>query len=163
MLVFKKDIRKFSEEDIKNVLCQIGTKINDAYINYLLSNKINRLIFYSIGDKPDIHNCPCGLIYNVEKSDNCVNIYILFIATAYKFRKVGYASLFIKEFITFIKEKYNKSGDTNIKIILDSIMEAVTFYEQIGFKWVITGDYDRKLKITKDSNVEHFIMIYDVI
>jgi hypothetical protein len=159
MLIFKKNIRKFTEEQIISVLSKIGSTISDNYINSIVSNKKNRIIFYSIGVEPDIYNCPCGLIYNVEKKNNVVNIYIMFIATAYKLRKVGYASLFIKEFTSYIKEKY-KNDNNNVKIILDSIIDAVTFYEYIGFKWVTTDEYNKTLKIEDDN--EHFIMIYEV-
>jgi len=161
MLIFKKNIRRFTEEQITSVLCQIGSKINDNYINNVVTNKKNRVVFYSIGDNPpNIYNCPCGLVYNVEKKKNDTNIYILFIATAYKLRKVGYASLFIKEFTSFIKEKY-KNEINNVRIVLDSVIDAVTFYEHIGFKWVTTEQYNKRLEI--DDDKEHFIMVYEVV
>jgi hypothetical protein len=52
---------------------------------------------------------------------------------------------------------YNK-----INIVLDSVMEAVTFYEHMGFKWVITDKYNEIFNIKKDSDYEHFIMIYEL-
>ena len=162
MLLFEKDFCEFTEDEVHKLLCNMGSIINEDYINDVLSEKENHIVFYSIDDTNDIYNCPSSLIYNVERNKNTINVYILFIATAYRFRKVGYASLFIKEFIMFIKEKYYKNKKTKVQIILDSIVEAVTFYEHYGFNWVITDEYNKKFKIPEDSDIEHFIMIYDV-
>jgi predicted GNAT family N-acyltransferase len=162
MLLFKKDICDFLEEEINELLCNMGSRINDNYIYDIASDKENHIVFYSIDNTNDIYNCPSSLIYTVERNKNSINVYILFIATSYRFRKVGYASLFIKEFIMFIKEKYYKNKKTKVKIVLDSILEAVTFYEHYGFKWVVTDEYNDKFKIPEDTDLEHFIMIYEV-
>lgn len=165
MLLFEKDICGFSEEEIIHVLCNMGSKINDNYIYDILSDKETRIIFYSIGGTPDIYNCPSSLIYKVEKTSDNINVYILFIATAYRFRKVGYASMFMKEFIAFINGKYNKKYQNKkqcVKIILDSIQDAVTFYEHIGFKWIITNEYNEEFKIAEDFAAQHFIMVHEL-
>lgn len=170
MLLFEKDISGFLEEEVIDVLCNLGSKINDNYIYEIASDKENQIVFYSIDNMIDIYNCPSGIIYKIEKTISKkdafekieINVYILFIATAYRFRKVGYATLFIKEFIEFIKKKYNNPRYSSVKIILDSIIDAVTFYEYIGFKWITTNEYNKQFKIEEDSNVEHFIMIYEL-
>jgi hypothetical protein len=93
----------------------------------------------------------------------------MFIATKYKFRNLGYASIFIEEFINFIKNefinnKYNNGTNYNkVNIVLDSLTEAVTFYEHIGFKLTKTDKYNEIFHITKDIKYEHFIMVYELL
>jgi predicted GNAT family N-acyltransferase len=84
----------------------------------------------------------------------------MFIATKYKYRSAGYASIFIREFIDYIKTKYTGKFD-NIAIILDSVQPAVTFYEHFGFKWTTTEKkYDEVFHIDEKNANEHFIMVY---
>ena len=175
MLVFEKDI-KVSLDELYEFMCDFSTKISDYYIYNLFCQTKNIIVLYSFDNnsKPDINNCPCGLIYHVDCIGDEMNINIMFIATKYKFRNLGYASIFIKEFINFIKNKYvtesNNSSESNnntkynkINIVLDSIMEAVTFYEHFGFKWVRTDKYNEIFNITDNSNYEHFIMVYQLL
>jgi predicted GNAT family N-acyltransferase len=84
----------------------------------------------------------------------------MFIATKYKYRKTGYASLFINEFIDSIKAKYLGKFE-NIYVILDSIETAVTYYEHFGFKWTTNErKYDSIFHIDETNVNEHFIMVY---
>ena len=164
MLIFEKDLpKKLDYLELWYILCNMGKSINKFYVYELFTNAKNHLVLYSIDNtKVDIKNCPCGLIYTIVKNENEneINIYIMFIATEYRYRKVGYASIFINEFITFIKEKYGKKFK-NISIILDSIETAVTFYEQFGFKWTTTEDKHNSIFNIDETNVnEHFIMVY---
>jgi hypothetical protein len=167
MLLFEKDFYYFEPEEIISILWKMGSKISNDYICDLITNEDNYIIFYSIDNIDNINivnirNCPSALIYKTEQKGDTINVYISFIATSYRFRKVGYASLFIKEFMTFIKETFHKNEIKEIKIILDSIMDAVSFYEHIGFKWVNTNDYNEHLHIPENSDSEHFIMIYEM-
>jgi len=172
MLIFEKNI-KASLEELYHFMSDFSSKINDDYIYDLFCKAKNQIVLYSFDNsEPDINNCPCGLIYHDDCIGDEMNIYIMFIATKYKFRQVGYASIFIEEFINFIKNKYvtesnNTEFDntkyTKINIVLDSIMEAVTFYEYIGFKWVRTDKYNKIFNITDNSNYDHFIMVYQLI
>jgi ribosomal protein S18 acetylase RimI-like enzyme len=164
MLLFDQDIynnKNINYYDIYVELCKMGKNINNEYIYEALLDNKNKLILYTIdSDKAsfDIANCPCGLIYKVHKINQEIYIYILFIATGYKYRNMGYASLFMKEFISYIKEKY---VDYKMSIILDSLIESVTFYEHLGFKWVYDGhEYYEYLNISLDDDIEHFIMVY---
>ena len=164
MLLFDQDIynnKNINYYDIYVELCKMGKNINNEYIYEALLDNKNKLILYTIdSDKAsfDIANCPCGLIYKVHKVNQKIYIYISFIATGYKYRNMGYASLFMKEFISYIKEKY---VDYKMSIILDSLIESVTFYEHLGFKWVYDGhEYYEYLNISLDDDVEHFIMVY---
>jgi predicted GNAT family N-acyltransferase len=122
----------------------------------------NRIVLYSIDNSTNnIENCPCGLIYKVEKKEDELTVYILYIATHYKCRKTGYASIFINEFIDFIKKRYSRKNK-NISIVLDALETAVTFYEHFGFKWTTTEKkYDEIFHVEETKHeIEHFIMVY---
>jgi GNAT superfamily N-acetyltransferase len=180
MLVFEKDINVPLEE-LYDFMSDFTTKISDYYIYNLFCQTKNKIVLYSFDNSSseiDIKNCPCGLIYHVDYVGDEINIYIMFIATKYKFRNLGYASIFIEEFINFIKNEFtnNKSNnETNysneinynkinkVNIVLDSLTEAVTFYEHIGFKLTKTDKYNKKFHITKDIKYEHFIMVYELL
>jgi len=170
MLIFEKDI-KVPLDELYDFMSDFSSKINDDYIYDLFCKAKNEIVLYSFDNnsEPDINNCPCGLIYHVDCIGDEMNINIMFIATKYKFRNLGYASIFIEEFINFIKNKYvtetnNSCKYNKINIVLDSIMEAVTFYEHIGFKWVRTDKYNEIFNIFEDnSDYEHFIMVYQLL
>jgi hypothetical protein len=169
MLVFEKDI-KIPSSELCKFMCNFSNKINDKYIYGLLCKSKNNIVLYSFdnsGSEIDINNCPCSLIYYVDYNNDEINICIMFIATKYQVRNSGYASIFIEEFINFIKNKFINSNSkyNKINIVLDSIMEAVTFYEYIGFKWVTTDKYNKIFNITEDSEsgYEHFIMVYQLL
>jgi len=169
MLIFEKDI-KVPLDELYYFMSDFSSKINDDYIYDLFCKAKNEIVLYSFDNnsEPDINNCPCGLIYHVDCIGDEMNINIMFIATKYKFRNLGYASIFIEEFINFIKTKYvtesnNSSKYNKINIVLDSIMEAVTFYEHIGFKWDRTDKYNEIFNITDNSDYEHFIMVYELL
>jgi GNAT superfamily N-acetyltransferase len=162
MIIFESDIVKKGIDCFKlfSIFCAMAKEINDYYI-YELFAADNKIVLYTIDNSLiAIENCPCGLIYKVEKKEDEINIYIMYIATKYKYRKTGYASIFINEFIDFIKTKYVGKGK-NISIILDSIETAVTFYEHFGFKWMTTEKkYDAVFHIDETNMNEHFIMVY---
>jgi hypothetical protein len=168
MLIFEKDI-KVSLDEMYKLMCDFSSKISDNYIYNLFCQSKNKIILYSFDNSIiDIYNCPCGLIYNIGYKDDEMNIYIMFISTKYKFRQAGYARIFIEEFINFIYNKYvtdpnNHTKYNKINIVLDSLIEAVTFYEYIGFKWVRTDRYNEIFAITKDCDYEHFIMVYQLL
>jgi GNAT superfamily N-acetyltransferase len=170
MLLLEKDINVPLEE-LYDFMCSFSSKINDKYIYSLFCQTKNKIVLYSFdnsGSKIDIKNCPCGLIYYIDYKNDEMNIYIMFIATKHKFRNLGYASIFIEEFINFIKEEYvikydNHTKYNKINIVLDSIIEAVTFYEHFGFKWVRTDRYNEIFDITEDCDYEHFIMVYELL
>lgn len=157
MLVFEKDLQNIPLDIVTNM----ASNINPNYINCLLEQN-NNLVFYSFDTNIDILNCPCCLIYKIDTHyKNTCNVFILFLATSYKYRKVGYASIFMREFIDYVKNKYIYK---NVNIILDSVISSVTFYEYIGYKWVTknTKKYFKDLNISKYDKNEHFIMIYKV-
>ena len=162
MLIFEIEIEKNGIDCFKlfDIFSNMAREINEYYIYHLFKEN-NKIVLYTIESSlVDIENCPCGLIYNVEKKKDEINIYIMYIATKYKYRKTGYASIFINEFIDFIKTKY-MGKSKNITIILDSIERAVTFYEHFGFKWTTTEKkYNEVFHIDETNVNEHFIMVY---
>lgn len=166
MLFFEKDLPKGLDYlKLWYTFCNMGKAISPYYVYDLFSDRHNKVVLYGIDHTlTDVENCPCGLIYRIHKNvtENELHVYIMFIATEYKCRKTGYASLLINEFIDFIKEKYC-SKYTNISIILDSIEPAVTFYEHFGFKWTVTETkYNDMFHIDDTNNDEHFVMVYRV-
>ena len=163
MLVFETDVvaKGIDCFQLFDIFCTMGKRAINEYYIYELFAGDNKIVLYSIDNtNVDLENCPCGLIYKIEKKDGELNIYIMFISTIYKYRKTGYASLFINEFIDFIKKKYLGKFE-NIYIILDSIETAVTYYEYFGFKWTTTEKkYDNIFHIDETNVNEHFIMVY---
>ena len=165
MLIFDKDLNgKYDWMDIYELLCSFSYKICKYYIYHLLTDVSNKIILYGIDnlDNFDLENCPCGLVYNHNKvTDTEINVCIMMISTKYKCRKYGYASAFINEFIAFIKNKFKKFKTINI--LLDSLETSVTFYEHIGFKWIITNEDINNLFSIQDKNKDnHFIMKYTI-
>lgn len=164
MLILDTDLNnKYDWMHIYELLCNFSNKISKNYIYHLLVNKSNKIILYSINslENFDLENCPCGLIYNYNKvTDTEINVCIMMISTKYKCRKYGYASTFINEFITFIKTRL--AHFKIINILLDSLEPVVTFYEHIGFKWIIsTKEINTLFSITEEKDAEeHFIMKY---
>lgn len=109
MLLFDQDInnQNINYYDIYLELCKMGKNINNNYIYESLLDNKSKLVLYTIDSDTtnfDMANCPCGLIYKIYKVNEEIYISISFIATGYKYRKMGYASLFIKEFISYIKK-----------------------------------------------------------
>lgn len=163
MLILEKDLPEGIDcFKLFDIFCNMAKTINKYYV-YSLFTGDNRIVLYSIDNSTnDTENCPCGLIYKVEKNSDELTIYIMFIATQYKCRKTGYASIFINEFIDFIKKRYSSKKYTNITIVLDSLETAVTFYEYFGFKWVPNEKkYDSIFNIDETKKeYEHFIMVF---
>jgi GNAT superfamily N-acetyltransferase len=163
MLLFEKDLPENVDYlELFHSFCDMGKNINTNYIYDLLCGANSKIVLYNIDNSYiDIQNCPCGLIYKVRKTENTICVVITFIATKYKCRKVGYASLFLNSFIEFVKENYSKKYG-NIIIVLDSVIEAVTFYEHIGFKWIVSEKYNELLDISEEdeNDIEHFVMEY---
>lgn len=156
MILTDKYFHNIKPDKLISYICNMTNNISNNYIYELLSDETNYLVFYSFDNSnTDMFNCPCGLIYKIHKNKDQLNVFIMFLATTYKFRKYGYAAIFLNEFINFILDKYNHLS--NINIILDSLETSVCFYEKIGFKWTDTIEYHDVLGI--DDELEHFIMV----
>jgi len=159
MLIFETQFYQFIDYNaLYRMFCNMAHSINPQYIQDVFADDKCHVILYTIDSFVDLNNCPCALIYQKEKEGDELNVYIMLIATSYKFRKYGYASLLITEFIEYIKTKYLEKY-THINIILDSVEEVVSFYERIGFQWTADPKYQDKFKYDQSENYS-IIMIY---
>ena len=111
-------------------------KINLDYIYNILADKSNEIVFRGIDTCGfNIRNCPSAMIYRKYKRGNTRIYYILMICTKQSFKKFGYASAMLDDFIGRMKERRN---DGIHKIVLSSVDTAVSYYQKYGF--AITTD-----------------------
>jgi GNAT superfamily N-acetyltransferase len=136
-----------------------GSDIQSNYIDVLLGNERNKIVFYCMDFEFTIDNCPVMMIYRKQKIDEKeMKYYILMLCTKQKFRNQGYASKLLDGFIEKIKEV---NPEIKQKIILSSIESAVLFYESYGFKWTIDSLSDHPILLEtekKEEGKEYFIM-----
>lgn len=130
---------------------------NDYY-----EDDTNKIAFRCIDMEFSIENCPSILIYHrhYNKATNELIYYILMICTKPKFKKFGYASKLLDDFIQHIKNKHCDSA-FKIKIVLSSVESAVTFYESYGFKWTRESLTDHKTLLLYEKweeGKEYFIL-----
>lgn len=122
-------------EKTANLLVQYSSKVVAIdYINSLLINRNNNIVFHCMDNEFNINNCPSILIYKTSynKTTNENNIYILLICTSRKFKNLGFASKLLDDFIIYCKEKFKF---TKNKIVLSSLYSSVPFYNSYGFEW----------------------------
>ena len=141
-----------------------GTSLNPTYTNFLASNEKSKFVFYCLDNDFDITNCPTIMVYNsnTNSETNEIIYYILLICTKHKFKGMGYAKKLLDGFVEHVKQKTEKYGDNKkVTIALSSVEEAVTFYEEYGFKWTKKSLRDHKtlLQYEKyEETKEYFIM-----
>ena len=120
--------------------------ISFDYIDSLLMNQNNKVAFRCIDTNEfNIRNCPCAMIYNKYKCSKTKTIvyYIYMICTKRSFKKLGYASALLDDFIKKIKEEKNvKYADYNVKIVLSSLENAISYYKHYGFRLESTNIRD---------------------
>jgi len=158
MLLFEKDFpANICYDSIIADFCSMSGKVNHDYIEELFySEDPNQVVLFNLESSNEFITWPCGLIYKIVKMDGVINICILYVATKYKYRGMGYASLFLKEIINHFSDKY--MGE-KVNIVLDGIYDSVTFYEHFGFKWEYgLTKYDDIFSIDDKNRNEHFIM-----
>ena len=154
-------IEKF-REDIVDLFCNYSHHvICPTYIISLLKDDTNKIVFRCIDTEFTIENCPSILIYHTynDKTKSEIIYYILMICTKNKFKKFGYASNLLDDFIKYIKSK--KTIYKTIKIVLSSVETAVTFYESYGFRWTRESltEHNTLMRYEKyDENKEYFIL-----
>lgn len=158
MLIFEKDFPKnVCYNDLITDFCSMGGHVNEIYIEGLFYTETpNQVVLFNLESSNEIITWPCGLIYKKVKMGDELNICIMFIATKYKYRGLGYASLFLKEFIAYFSNKFQHK---KVNIVLDGIYESVIFYEKFGFKWEYhTRKYDEIFGLNNENRDDHFIM-----
>lgn len=134
--------------------------ISLKYIKEILKDKKNRIAFRCMDTTFDMKNCPCLFVYVFDKNTETKEItyYILLICTKQRFKKLGYASSLLSDFIHYVK---GKNKDYSRKIILSSIESAVTFYEKYGFKWTreVLTDYPVLMQYEKYSEQKEYFIL----
>lgn len=162
-------------EEVENILDKIDTfyqelkiilsyysyqHISLKYIKEILKDKKNRIAFRCMDTTFDMKNCPCLFVYVYDKNTETKEItyYILLICTKQRFKKLGYASSLLSDFIQYVK---GKNKDYSRKIILSSIESAVTFYEKYGFKWTreVLTDYPVLMEYEKYSEQKEYFIL----
>lgn len=128
------NIHKFRDEVHMLFIYFAFPKINVDYINTILDDEKNQIVFRCIDNSHfDIRNCPSAMVYRKKidiKKKECI-YYILMICTKSNFKRFGYASSLLDDFIK--KIQMNKKEGFTTKIILNSLENAVSYYEKYGF------------------------------
>jgi GNAT superfamily N-acetyltransferase len=138
-----------------------GNDIHYKYIDSLLGEEKNKVVFYCIDFEFSIDNCPVIMIYRKYKVPSLkeTRYYILMLCTKPNFRNQGYASKLLDGF----QEKIRKETipENKSKIILSSVETAVLFYERYGFRWTtdkLTDHFILTKTEKKEDDKEYFIM-----
>jgi len=163
-------LETFKEKVRKSLHRFSGNDIHCKYIDSLLGEEKNKVVFYCIDFEFSIDNCPVIMIYrkyNVkvpsllleEQEETETRYYILMLCTKPNFRNQGYASKLLDEF----QEKIRKETllENKSKIILSSVETAVLFYERYGFRWTtdkLTDHFILTETEKKEDDKEYFIM-----
>jgi|LauGreDrversion4_1035100.scaffolds.fasta_scaffold09182_3 predicted acetyltransferase len=158
------DILETFKKNVRSCIHRFSVKdIYDKYVDALLGDERNKVVFYCMDFEFSIDNCPVIMIYRKEKIkaiENDTRYYILMICTKPTFRNQGYASKLLDGF----REKI-KTQETKPKIILSSVETAVLFYERYGFRWttdVFTDHPVLMMTEKKEDDKEYFIMEMEV-
>lgn len=145
-------------------------EISFDYIDALLKDEKNKYVFRCIDNSAfDIRNCPSGMVYRkyINNTKKEIIYYILMICTKQRFKKLGYASSLLDDFIKRVKkETKNISNDYRVKIALSSLDNVVSYYEHYGFKMKSNNITDHPLlmryeKYEKDK--DYYIMELDIL
>jgi ribosomal protein S18 acetylase RimI-like enzyme len=143
-----------------------GMSVSPVYTQFMLTHPNNEYVFYCLADTFDIHNCPCIMAYRRVSTKTEIVYYMLLICTKRRFKGMGYGSKLITEFIEKVKKDTTLSRQTkHVKIVLSSVEQAVTFYEEYGFKWTrkSLADYPILQRYELyDETKEYFIMELEI-
>jgi len=147
--------------------------IQTKYIDGLLGDERNKVVFYCMDFEFSIDNCPVIMIYRKDKPKYNVLLleepekkkvetryYILMLCTKPTFRNQGYASKLLDGFLEKIREG-KEAPEKKTKIILSSVETAVLFYEAYGFRWTtdkLTDHFILTETEKKEEDKEYFIM-----
>lgn len=105
--------------------------INKKYLDIIINDSKNKIIFHCIDNKINIDNITSFIIYRkIHMKDKNKNI-ILVIGVYHELRKCGYGKYILDEFIKIIKKtKTNKK----IYIIIHSLESSLLFFINLGFE-----------------------------
>jgi ribosomal protein S18 acetylase RimI-like enzyme len=146
-----------------------GNDIQSNYIDSLLSDERNKVVFYCMDFEFCVFNCPVIMIYRKyvsRETPNIITYYILMLCTKPKFRNLGYASKLLNDFIATLRKKHaSQTQEKNIRMVLSSVENAVLFYEAYGFRWTRDTLLDHKVLMQTEkyeTDKEYFIMEYSL-
>lgn len=122
------------QEDVYMVFIYFAfDKVNLDYIYSVLEDKRNKIVFRCIDNCVfNIRNCPSAMIYRKHKKRDICIYYLLMICTKQNFKKFGYASAMLDDFIGRIRS--TKTDGRCHKMVLSSLDTAVSYYEKYGFR-----------------------------
>jgi ribosomal protein S18 acetylase RimI-like enzyme len=162
---------QFKEKVRSNLHRFTGNEIQTKYIDGLLGDEKNKVVFYCMDFEFSIDNCPVMMIYRkgkvfLEEEPGETQIpeiryYILMLCTKPKFRNQGYASKLLDGFREKIRKEKKELQEKKRKIILSSLETAVLFYERYGFRWTTDTLADHPILMLsekKEEGKEYFIM-----
>jgi hypothetical protein len=150
-------------EDIHMIFVYFAfDKINLDYIRHVLSDTKNKTVFRCIDNYEfDIRNCPSAMLYRKKvdlKKTECI-YYILIICTKQNFKRFGYASALLDDFIKDIQ--LNKKDGFTTKIVLNSLDSAVSYYQQYGFVHTTDTLHDHPIllhyELPSDDELSHIM------
>lgn len=143
-----------------------GMSVNPIYTDFMLANPKNEYVFHCLANTFDIHNCPTIMAYRRMSTETEIVYYMLLICTKRRFKGMGYGSNLITGFIEKVKKDTVLSRQAKqVKIVLSSVEQAVTFYEEYGFKWTrkSLADYPALQSYEiYDETKEYFIMELEI-
>ena len=142
----KRELKKILENDYLE-------NINSKYIKNILSK--NKILFYNIDNTFDIKNVTTILVYKQKEYNNILIYYILLLGTHKDIRNVGYGNNALKEFIEMISKKKKKCKK---KIIIESVIDSIKFYENFGF---IIIDDKNKHNLHEEFNISSNTVILE--
>jgi ribosomal protein S18 acetylase RimI-like enzyme len=107
------------------------------YIENLLKVDTNKLAYYCTDDTFTISSCISCMVYSRQNKKNSDTIlyYIMVISTQKEFRCNGYATKLLNGFVERVKLE-TKNTNKNVKIILSSLDEVISYYQKYGFEVV---------------------------
>lgn len=120
------------------------------YIDNLLNDDKNKIAFRCIDNSTfNLRNCPSSMVYRKYKSNTKKEIiyYILMICTKQSFKKLGYATALLDDFIDKIRFDTQNQHDYKVKIVVSSLESAISYYQHYGFI------------LTEDKLIDHPILI----
>lgn len=121
---------KLGLEQIIPILKEYADTINETFLEKLIYQDDIDIMFYSSNTEFALKNCQGIIIWTKTlNSSKEEKIYLLLLCIQKYYRKYGYGTVFLQEFIEFIKIQNTKSK----RIILHSIETSVNFYKSVGF------------------------------
>ena len=113
----------FHQKINKHLIFHYTQNLNAEFIQLLIDDPKNKILFYNIeGKLQDENNIGCIICRKSKEK-----MYLLLIAIHPDFSNIGYGTLLMHEFCDYCKNLHIES------IILHSTQENQEFYEKLGF------------------------------